>query len=124
MLQLIVRMTTVALLLICGAMLDHAPRHPHHSHPAAAAGAHPVDPPSCDAADHVAATADNAHLAHPCTPGALPQQPITGAIDLPLVTALPAADDSLAAAAAAADAAHPPGRHPGTVLSLTSVYRS
>jgi hypothetical protein len=121
MLQLIMRITTVALLLLCGAVPDHANRHPQDSHPAAAPGVHPAAPPSCDGAERAAATAGNTH---PCTPAALPQQPITGDIDLPLITALPAAGDSLTAAAAAADAAHPPGRHHSTVLSLTSVYRS
>jgi hypothetical protein len=123
MLQLIVRMMTVALLLLCGAMIDHAPQHSHQSHPAAA-GAYPGTASSCGGAERVAGSADQAHLEHPCTPAALPQQPITGDVDLRSVAVPPAADDHLIAAATAADAAHPPGRHHHSVLSQTSVYRS
>ncbi|MEV4282495.1 hypothetical protein [Actinoplanes xinjiangensis] len=124
MIQLIVRMTTVALLLLCGAMLHHGPQQAHHGHPATAAGPQTVTSSSGAGAECTAATADQAHLAHPCTPVALPQQTSIDDVDLPLVPAAPTADDALTAAAAAADAAHPPGRHHHTVLSLTSVYRS
>ncbi|PRX09761.1 hypothetical protein [Actinoplanes italicus] len=122
MLQLIVRMTTMALLLICGALAHHVPQHAHHGHPTVAAGPQTATPPSGDAC--TAAAADQAHLAHPCTPVALLPQPQIDDVDLPLVPAPPPTDDALTAAAAAADAAHPPGRHHHTVLALTSVYRS
>ncbi|MEV0901619.1 hypothetical protein [Actinoplanes sp. NPDC049802] len=124
MLQLIVRMTTMALLLICGAMLHHVPQHAHHGHPPTAAGPHTVVSSSGEDAECTAVAADQAHPEHPCTPVALLQQPSSDDVDLPLALAPPTADDALTAAAAAADAAHPPGRQRHTVLSLTSVYRS
>ncbi|WP_328463462.1 hypothetical protein OHA21_37985 [Actinoplanes sp. NBC_00393] len=124
MFQLIVRMTTMALLLLCGAMLHHVPQHAHHAHPATAAGPQVAASSSGDDTECTAVTAEQEHLAHPCTPVALLQQPSFGDVDLPLVAASPTTDDALTAAAAAADAAHPPGRQRHTVLSLTSVYRS
>ncbi|MBO3737700.1 hypothetical protein [Actinoplanes flavus] len=124
MFQLIVRMTTMALLLLCGVMLHHVPQHAHHGHPPTAAGPTAVVSASGQDAECTAVTADQQHLAHPCTPMALLQQTSIDDVDLPPAPAPPTADDALTAAAAAADAAHPPGRQRHTVLSLTSVYRS
>ncbi|GAA4959807.1 hypothetical protein [Actinoplanes utahensis] len=120
MYRLILRVMSVTLMLICISALDHAVHPPHHAH--AATDTACTLPPTDGASSHSAV--DQVHPAHPCVPVAV-QQPVT--MDDPALSEAVTTQVSsgpAAAAVSAADAAHPPGRCVGDVLSATCVLRN
>ncbi|GAB7048419.1 MULTISPECIES: hypothetical protein [Catenuloplanes] len=123
MFGLVMRMTTVALIVFCAAMADHALPHPHHAHVAHAAVVAPPDPAGPGAGDAVPATGERPHDAHPCITAALLPPVSTGVVDLAEVVPDVPVRAGAVPVTVTADAAHPPGRSAAGVLSTTCVHR-
>jgi hypothetical protein len=124
--QLIWRLVTVALMLLCATTVDHVSRHADDRQAATPAAQWAADSlaPVADAGGGPALqTAGQADMAHPCSSKAIAQQVLTGATELAVDLTAPA-ETGLALTALAADAAHPPGRCERSVLSVTCVHRS